>query len=387
MLTIDAKGKTFERRYYTFEVDPDAEVSQDGFLQTCDRVEAAMIESLRRRLISDVPLGMFLSSGIDSSLVCALAAKRLGIVPRTFTIGFEGDDGSEHNAARSIAHHLGTQHSEHVFGASDFDSVGRSIGALLDEPNGDRSCVPTYLLCKFAREQVTVALSGDGGDELFGGYGRYDAMSKRFGSNTQDNPRAAVNDYYGGALSVFGIDPIREALPEARDVLDNELETSVPLFQHPDRDVIHGLRQLDFAYYMPGAVLAKVDRMSMRSSLETRTPFFHEHLLREATKLPTAYCRNSKMVKLVLREIAGRYLPRDIALLPKKGFGMPASVFLNNVKAVYAEIDNAFDTLKATRFFSGRTKALNVMKNVENMNATWAFIVLGQWARSFPVRL
>ena len=386
MLTIDAKGKTFERRYYAFEVDPEAEATQDGFLKTCDRVEAAMIESLRRRLVSDVPLGMFLSSGIDSSLVCALASKKLGVVPRTFTIGFEGDDGSEHAVARQIANHLGTQHSEHVFGASDFDSVGRTIGALLDEPNGDRSCVPTYLLSKFARSQVTVALSGDGGDELFGGYGRYEAMSRRF-SNTLDNPRAAISGYYGGALSVFGIDPIHQALPETREMLESELDVPVPLFQHPGRDVVHGLRQMDFAYYMPGAVLAKVDRMSMRCGLETRTPFFHHGILGEAEKLPTQYCLNSKMAKLVLREIAGRYLPREIALLPKKGFGMPASVFLNNVKAVQAEMMKAVETLKATRFFSGRSKALDVMWKADGINATWAFIVLGQWARHFPVRL
>jgi asparagine synthase (glutamine-hydrolysing) len=170
-------------------------------------------------------------------------------------------------------------------------------------------------------------------------------------------------------------------------VLESELDVPLPLFQHPGRDVIHGLRQLDFAYYLPGAVLAKVDRMSMRSSLETRTPFFHHAVLGEAKTLPTQYCVNSKMAKLVLREIAGRYLPREVALLPKKGFGMPASVFLNNVKAVHAEMGKAFETLKATRFFSGRTKALNVMSKVDNINAIWAFIVLGQWARSFPVRL
>jgi asparagine synthase (glutamine-hydrolysing) len=162
---------------------------------------------------------------------------------------------------------------------------------------------------------------------------------------------------------------------------------SVPLFQHPGRDVVHGLRQMDFAYYLPGAVLAKVDRMSMRSSLETRTPFFHQGLLGEAQGLPTQYCLNSKMAKLVLREIAGRYLPREIALLPKKGFGMPASVFLNNVKAVQAEMTKAFETLKATRFFSGRSNALKVMWKVDNINAVWAFIVLGQWARQFPARL
>jgi asparagine synthase (glutamine-hydrolysing) len=316
-------------------------------------------------------------------LVCALAAKKLGVVPKTFTIGFDGDNGSEHEAARQIARHLGTDHSEHIFGSGDFDSVGRSIGTLLDEPNGDRSCVPTYLLCRFAREHVTVALSGDGGDELFGGYGRYSAMSGRF----EDNPRAAISGYYNKALPVFGIDPIVQALPEARDVLESELDVCIPLFQHPGRDTIHGLRQMDFAYYMPGAVLAKVDRMSMRSSLETRTPFFHQAVLDEAEALPTQYCLNSKMAKLVLREIAGRYLPREIALLPKKGFGMPASVFLNNIRAVQAEMNKAFETLKATRFFGPRVKALKAMWQVDNINAVWAFIVLGQWAESFPARL
>jgi asparagine synthase (glutamine-hydrolysing) len=387
ILTVDAKGKTSERRYYAFEVDPAAEANQEGFLQTCDRVEAAMIESLRRRLVSDVPLGMFLSSGIDSSLVCALAARKLGTVPKTFTIGFEGDEGSEHEAARQIARHLGTEHSEHVFSSSDFDSVGRSIGTLLDEPNGDRSCVPTYLLCKFAREQATVALSGDGGDELFGGYGRYGAMQSTFGGNTQDNPKAAIGGYYNSALAVFGIDPILQALPETREALEAELDVCLPLLQHPGRDIVHALRQIDFAYYMPGAVLAKVDRMSMRSSLETRTPFFHLALLDEAKSLPTQYCLNSKMAKLVLREIAGRHLPREIALLPKKGFGMPASVFLNNIRAVQAEMNKAFEILKATHFFGPRVKALKAMWQVDNINAIWSFIVLGQWAQNFPARL
>jgi asparagine synthase (glutamine-hydrolysing) len=388
LLTIDAAGQIQEQRYYAFEVDPQVGASQEDFLKTCDRVEAAMIESLRRRLISDVPVGMFLSSGIDSSLVCALSAKKLGVTPRTFTIGFAGDEGSEHETARAIAKHLGTQHSEHVFGASDFDSVGRRIGTLMDEPNGDRSCVPTYLLCKFAREQVTVALSGDGGDELFGGYGRYTAMRKQFGDPARIDPRAAIGGYYNSALPVFGLPPIHQALPDTMAALDAELDVSLPLFQHPARDVVHGLRQMDFAYYMPGAVLAKVDRMSMRSSLETRTPFLEATLLAEAERLPTEYCMNANMGKLVLREIAGRHLPREVALLPKKGFGMPASVFLHNAKAVQQEVRNAFEILAATRFFNGRRAALKVMQGAaENINAAWAFIVLGQWAAHFPARL
>jgi asparagine synthase (glutamine-hydrolysing) len=274
-----------------------------------------------------------------------------------------------------------------VFGAGDFDSVGQSVGGLLDEPNGDRSAVQTYLLCKFVREHVTVALSGDGGDELFGGHDRYEAMSRRFGNATHENPRAAITGYYGSALAVFGVDAIVQALPESRDAVNGELDTSLSLFQHPERDVIHGLRQMDFAYYMPGAVLAKVDRMSMRSSLETRTPFFHPGVLDEAKALPTQYLLNSKMAKLVLREIAGRYLPREVALLPKKSSAMPAGGFLGNVRAVQAEVNKAFETLKATRFFGGRVGALKTMCKVDNVNAVWAFIVLGQWARQFPVRL
>jgi asparagine synthase (glutamine-hydrolysing) len=394
MLLVDADGRVEERRYYAFEVESDVEASQKGFLETCDRVEAAMVESLRRRLISDVPLGMFLSSGVDSTLVCALTARRLGVSPRTFTVGFEGDDNSEHLIARETARHLGTQHTEHVFTAADFDAVGRNIGALLDEPNGDRSCVPTYLLCKFAREQVTVALSGDGGDELFAGYDRYGHMAATLAQTSNAAPSAVLNTYYNQALPVFGYDAAAAALPEARAALEAELDLGQPLFQHPGRSVVDGLRQLDFGYYMPGAVLAKVDRMSMRSSLEVRTPFFHPDLLAESRRLPIEYCMKDKMKKLVLREIAARNLPKEISRSvaldqPKRGFGMPASVFLNNEAAVQQEMRRALDALAALRFFQERKAALQAMAGaaVRNINAAWAFIVFGQWAAQFPARL
>ena len=391
-LYVDAQGRVEERRYYAFEIDPDGEVSQQGFGETCERVESAMIESLRRRLIADVPLGMFLSSGVDSTLVCALSARKLGVTPRTFTVGFEGDDNSEHLIARETARHLGTQHTEHVFTAADFDAVGRNMGALLDEPNGDRSCVPTYLLCKFAREQVTVALSGDGGDELFAGYDRYGPMAASFAQAA--TPSAVLNTYYNQALPVFGYDTAASALPDARAALEAELDLAQPLFQHPGRSVVHGLRQLDFSHYMPGAVLAKVDRMSMRSSLEVRTPFFHPGLLGESGRLPIEYCVNAKMKKLVLREITARNLPQEISRSvaleqPKRGFGMPASVFLNNQEAVQRELRAAHEALAALRFFQERKAALQAMAAaaVKNINAAWAFIVFGQWAAHFPARL
>ncbi|MGH6890955.1 MAG: asparagine synthetase B family protein, partial [Dongiaceae bacterium] len=362
---------------------------------TCDRTRSAMVESLRRRLISDVPLGVFLSGGIDSSLVCALAVKKLGVTPRTFSIGFENDPQSEHSKAENTATLLETVHSQHVFTAADFDGIGRKIGSLLDEPNGDRSCVPTYLLCKFAREQVIVALSGDGGDELFAGYDRYGYMSDFAG----DQPSDFIDRYYRDALPVFGKEATLAAFPGEQTSLESDLDIGLPLFQHPGRHVIHGLRQLDFAYYMTGAVLPKVDRMSMRSSLEVRTPFFSADVCDEAAKLPTGYCWHSKtkMKKLVLRQILGELVGREagsqqIAGLDtwkKTGFGMPASVFLNNRLAVQDELNTAFESLKGTRFFKERKVALEAMwkKVDQNINSIWAFIVLGQWVRHFPVRL
>lgn len=396
LLRVDRNGAGDVMRYYAFETDPEAELSQDGFAATCERVEAVLIESVRRRLLSDVPLGMFLSSGVDSALVCAIAAGKIGIVPRTFTIGFEGDQGSEHIAARNIARHLGTDHSEHVFSSGDFDSVGRNIGALLDEPNGDRSCVPTYLLCKYAREQVTVALSGDGGDEMFAGYDRYGSLASTLAANPGATPATIVDAYFNQFLPVFGFDAAIAAFPEAKPALVRELNRAQPLFQHPGRTVVESVRQLDFATYMPGAVLSKVDRMSMRSSLEVRTPFFHPALLAESSRVPNAYCMQNggTLKKLVLREILARNLPeairQEVAIdTPKKGFGMPQSVFLNNQEAVQQELHRAFESLSVLRFFQDRREALKSMAAhaTRNINAAWSFIVLGQWAAAFPVRL
>ncbi|HNB28035.1 MAG TPA: asparagine synthase (glutamine-hydrolyzing) [Alphaproteobacteria bacterium] len=403
MLLVDAQGQIEERRYYAFEVNPDPDGTKESFLETCDRVEDAMLKSLRGRLISDVPVGMFLSSGIDSSVVCGLAVRKLGIVPRTFTVGFEGDVNSEHEIARETAEHLGTQHTQHVFSAADFDAIGRNMGALLDEPNGDRSCVPTYLLCKFAREQVTVAISGDGGDELFAGYDRYGPMSDAFQHPASVLPSQIIGTYYNQALPVFGYDGATSAFPDMRPAIEAELDLAQPLFQHPDRPILHGLRQLDFNHYMPGAVLAKVDRMSMRNSLEVRTPFFHPELLGEAAHLPFNYCFNGKRdgevsdrwtKKMVLRAVTERNLPQSVAPKiawdqPKRGFGMPASVFLNNQAAVQQEMRAALDALSALRFFQERKNALQAMAAaaVKNINAAWAFIVFGQWAAHFPARL
>ena len=332
------------RRWWSWEVEPHHDVSVAGFRRAVDQVEAMLQESVRRRLVADVPLGMFLSGGIDSSLTAAFAA-RLGHTPKTFSIGFEGA-ASEHLEARAIARHLGTEHHEHIVTPADFEAVGRSIGAKLDEPNGDRSCIPAYLLSWFARDHVKVALSGDGGDELFGGYQRY------FG------PCASPADYYQNLLPVYG------------DAHPGEMEAADPLWR--TLDPLHARRALDFNRYLPGCVLSKMDRMSMQHGLEVRTPFLMPELMDLARTLPAAYLVNGNMGKLVLREIASRYLPRDVALAPKRGFGMPKGVFSQNSKVIAEMIEDAKPHCERAGF----------PEPPANMNAVWCYIVLGQWLGS-----
>ncbi|MDY0882648.1 asparagine synthase (glutamine-hydrolyzing) [Dongia soli] len=389
LLKVEADGSYVERRYFAFELQPNYNPSQAHFEKYASEVENALIASLKRRLVSDVPLGVFLSAGIDSSLACALITKRLGHSPRTFTIGFENDAESEHQVALRISQCLGTQHSQYVFSASDFDAIGSQIGKFMDEPNGDRSCVPTYLLSKFTRESVTVAISGDGGDELFCGYGRYRGVPQAMKEPCWENPRATIGAYFDRFLAVFGIAATSEILPNGWRSIASLLESFIPIFQHPGRDVVNGLRQLDFATYLPGAVLPKVDRMSMRWGLEVRTPFLEPQVMQLSSRLSGAYCHNDKFAKLTLRQILGKYLPSDIVSLPKRGFGMPASVFINNKEKTAAELDVTRERILGTRFFSERRELVEslMQKSGQNINSIWATIVLGQWMESFPVKL
>jgi asparagine synthase (glutamine-hydrolysing) len=355
---VDGRGVNV-RRWWSWEVEPSHEVSAKGFMEVCDAVEQSLRSSVHRRLVSDVPLGAFLSGGIDSSLMAAFATTA-GTPLKTFSIGFEGAD-SEHEQARAIARHLGTEHHEHVFGPSDFESVGRTIGDRMDEPNGDRSCVPTYLLAGFAKQFVTVALSGDGGDELFAGYGRY------FNELDKHKPEFRGMRYYTDLLPVYGP---KNVAPMHNTAVDDALYNANVLFE--SLPSLHALRALDFNRYLPGCVLPKMDRLSMQHSLEVRTPYLEPQLMDIARKLPAAYLMNGQMGKLVLREIAGRYLPRDVALAPKRGFGLPKGVFAQNGKAMAEMYEEAAPWCERVGF----------PKPPNNNNAIWAYIVLGQWLRS-----
>ena len=387
ILVFDSEGSPVLRRYFSFEPEPIHTYSQDDFEAKSKALERLLISSIAKRLESDVPLGLFLSSGIDSSLVCALTKRKLDLTPKTFSIGFEGDDNSEHFIAEQIARHLGTEHQTFMLSPTELHRLGSDIGAMMDEPNGDRSCLPTLLLSREVREHVTVALSGDGADELFGGYGRYGLP---IGPNpAHSHPESALRDYFNKALPVFGIDLIDGLFEGVGDISGELLSQFRGVFIHTDRAALHFWRMLDFHSYLPGAVLNKVDRMSMRHGLEVRTPFLEPQVMAMAERMPQAYLEQGDERQIMLRQILSHYLPRDITSLPKRGFGMPQSVFMNNAEMIHQMLNEAMESLRETRFFSEYTGLLQSIAQVApgNINSAWAMIVLGQWVRSFPKRL
>lgn len=323
-LTVDRAGRLETGRYFAFRPGESGLVHR-RMNDLVDELEDILVRSIRRRLISDVPLGAFLSGGVDSSTVCALIRRKLHRPLMTFSIGFNGAPESEHETARAFAKHLGTEHHDDILKPDGAEFL-MDIGRLLDEPNADSSCLPTYLLSGFARRHVTVAMSGDGGDEMFGGYSRYfatlnDAERYRRGDLPGWRPGAV---YFGNRILVsteqhieelFGSVPPGFASHLAR--LRGELDGAA--------DLLSAMRRSDAENYMPGAVLPKVDRMSMQHSLEVRTPFLTAEVARFAERLPDSVLVQGGRGKLVLRELAYRYLSRDLIDLPKQGFGLPMS--------------------------------------------------------------
>ncbi|CAO3441344.1 asparagine synthase (glutamine-hydrolyzing) [Azospirillum endophyticum] len=326
ILTVEPGRVGAPVRYFSFETSGER-TGTASLDELADELEELLVRALKGRLLSDVPLGAFLSGGIDSSTVAALITRKLNRSLKTFSIGFSGDVDSEHNDARAIANHLGTDHHERLISPDQTDMV-ELLAQRLDEPNADSSCLPTYLLSSFARESVTVALSGDGGDEMFGGYGRYFDSVAATAAN-RDRILAGTwttgRDYYSGRILIFEDRGLRALMGEAPDPMPNLLWRLREAINQDSRPFINVFRELDSQNYLPGAVLAKVDRMSMQHSLEVRTPFLSIDVARFAARLPEDRIAVGRQGKLVLRRVAERLLPPDWLARPKKGFGMPVA--------------------------------------------------------------
>jgi asparagine synthase (glutamine-hydrolysing) len=321
--------------------------------------EDLLTDAMKRRMVADVPLGAFLSGGVDSSAVVALMQSHAARKVKTYSIGFHEAGYDEAPYARAVAEHLGTDHTEFYVGADEALAMVPKLAGIYDEPFADSSQIPTALICQLARGQVTVALSGDGGDELFGGYNRYKVAERHWprikplphavrtlaakgmtslSPNAWDRltspvaPRGMgqIGDKIYKLASVLGakdLDALYLRLisqwedPAALLVAGHEPPRLPPL---PKLDGMGRLQAYDMLTYLPDDILAKVDRASMKVALEVRVPLLDHRLIERGWQLPVS----AKTSKHLLRQILYRHVPKSLIERPKMGFGVPLDRWL-----------------------------------------------------------
>ncbi len=337
-----------------------------------EELDRRLRSSVAASMVADVPLGAFLSGGIDSSTIVALMQAQASGPVRTFTIGTRDAGLNEAEHAKAVSRILGTEHTELYVEPGDALAVVPRLPHIYDEPFADSSQIPTFLVSALARSQVTVALSGDGGDELFGGYNRYTyggrwGMLKRIprplraaGASAliRISPQAwstglkSIGRYAPAALrSGRGGDRVHKiAAKVAAHSGDQLLDQLISVWEHPsdllgegapdpllrvdeelfcaDAEFVERAMQLDALYYLPDDILVKVDRASMASSLEVRAPFLNSDLFRFAWSLPQAMKIEAGQGKRVLRDVVAKYVPRALFERPKQGFAIPIGDWL-----------------------------------------------------------
>lgn len=363
------------------------------------RLKARLVAAVEQRMISDVPLGAFLSGGVDSSLVVAVVRRELQKPINTYSIGFEESLESEHDEAREIAAHLGATHHDRLL-RPDGVALIHHIAGILDQPNGDSSCLPTYLLSEFARREVKVILSGDGGDELFGGYGRYrDTMNELADPDLLrrvhgvDPDIATPADLYMSLRWHIWLPAQVKALlggmPQATQARHAAWRAAL---NDPSHSPMHRMRTIDAELYLPGAVLAKVDRMSMQHALEVRSPLLDTQFAEIAMGLSQDDCWASPNVtKKLLKEIASEYLPAEWMFRSKKGFGLPSNAWaLNDVVAMCDEVLNGPMTLlrdHLDRPALSATVAAQSREGQFSIYQMWPLLILELWLRDQPSKI
>jgi asparagine synthase (glutamine-hydrolysing) len=380
ILTLRPGGEPLIERYWDARAVARAGLTkllQVDDTELTDRLEALLRDAVSRRMVADVPVGAFLSGGIDSSIVAALMkAANVGPV-RTYTIGFElpGFDEAVHSAA--VARHLGTDHTELTVTAKEALDVIPQLPNMYDEPFADSSQIPTYLVSAMTRKHVTVALSGDGGDELFGGYNRYHLASQMWralsllphqlrqgiaASIIRVSPEhwsrllsflptsvrpSQIGDKLHKLATVLGLQDgnaiyrrlvthwepaeVMPGVEEYKGVLwDQKLAKEIPGF-------LEQMQLMDLITYLPDDILTKVDRASMAVALEARVPLLDHRVVEFAWQLPRAVKIRGGTSKWLLRQVLDRHVPKYLIDRPKMGFGIPLGEWLRGPLRDWAE--------------------------------------------------
>jgi len=400
------EGPTVER-YWRYRPAPEPEIDEREWLEELDRT---LDEAVRLRMISDVPLGAFLSGGVDSSLIVAYMARHAPGRVRTFSVGFDEARWDETEHARAVAAHLGTDHQAEIV-TPDAAAILPELVALHDEPFADPSIIPTYYVCRETRKHVTVALSGDGGDELFMGYTRHleSATLERLAGWITPAGRLlargvsrlmALDSFVGRGLdrvSYRGFDLYHHALGFSR-VYDTLLAPEIRAALGPGRatpaaeafrrgaglSFLQRCQVMDLETYLPDQILVKVDRASMHHSLEVRCPLLDQEVMAVATRMPAERQVGRRNQKILLRRLASRYVPREVLDRPKQGFTPPLRSWLRGPLAPLAE-EAVADAASPAWDFLDRGEARRRLwahrsGRVDASTALWRVLVFYRWA-------
>ena len=413
VLVRDANG-TRTSRYWSLEYQPKLRISED---EAAEEIRRLLTEAVRKRLISEVPLGAFLSGGVDSSAVVAIMAGLIGDRVKTFAIGFDDPRFNELPHARRVAEKYGCEHHE-------FEVRPRAIEILpalvrhYGEPYADSSAIPSFYLAKLTRQHVTVALNGDGGDESFGGYGWHlgSRLAERWQqipsplrtvaetigsslaplSSNRRSPIARLSRFMSAAshprstryrqwLSVFTADMKRELY--AKPYMKGADPIDAIFAAAPSLDAVDALLRADIEWYLPTDLLVKMDIATMASSLEARSPFLDWHLAEFAAKLPSEYKVKGNTSKYILKKAVAGLVPAENMHRPKQGFAVPVGGwFRGELKDFLA------DHILSSRFTARGLFRADAVKRLfdehqrgagDHAHHLWTLLMLELWFREF----
>ncbi len=385
-LIVDvANDKYEEKEYWSVEREFLKEKSKDSEEVIVEKLEKILLESFQLRMVSDVPVGVFLSGGVDSSLVTTLLQKNSKTPLKTFTIGFEEKGYNEATFAKEIAKFLGTDHTEYYCTKQDMLDVVKDLPFMYDEPFGDSSAIPTLLVSKLAKEKVSVVLSGDGGDEAFAGYSKYFALTKianlqnskvtnnSYKANFPQKTKKIVLKTLTSLISEELVEKINNLLPASKKqknikdkykkfknaiqsdnfaqmfinassyvdnetldkvLIDNSIDfdlSSFDIFKKVDHlSPLDQMTLCDYKTFMVDDVLTKVDRASMSVSIEAREPLLDHKIIEFSAKLPSSLKYKNGVGKYLLKEVLYKHIPKELIERPKSGFQIPLYEWLKS---------------------------------------------------------
>jgi len=417
LLSVDEHGRTTERPYWNLSVPPLAAPSRDSFADAAARVRELLTAAVRRRLIADVPLGAFLSGGLDSSIIVGLMSQLTTQPVRTFSIGFAGDAYfDETRYARLVAQRFKTTHTEFIVEPASFDLIDRLVWHH-DGPFADSSALPTYVLSRLTRAHVTVALTGDGGDEVFAGYLRFSAalLAERIPAwvrrlavqlltglpawGGHRHPFRRLQKFASSAalpfderfnrwIAVFAED-LQELMPGASAVAAiGAMAPGEGAVARAGGSLLSRLLYRNLKTYLLDDLLVKMDRCTMAHALEARSPFLDTALMEYVFRLPDAMKLRGWRTKVILRSAFADLLPREILTRGKMGFGVPLrSWFCGDMRQYLQDMLLAPDA-RLRRYvdqaYVGRLCAAHLSGRADYSHRLWTLLTFEVWLRQLP---